>query len=85
MGAGLASEHPLVDPGTMAHCKSSDLKTMTHEVATATWWSPPKDVPQQASIRHLEGEIHLSPDLQPSCCCKIFLIEVSCIIIPECC
>ena len=43
----------------------------------AVWWVPPKDVPQEAYVRFLEGEIHLDWGLQPSCGCKIFSVEVS--------
>jgi hypothetical protein len=35
-----------------------------------------KDVVQGPNVRHLEGEIHLSPDLQPSCDFQLFQIEV---------
>ncbi|CAA7259363.1 unnamed protein product [Cyclocybe aegerita] len=55
--------------------KGAEMKTAVHEIAVANWWLPPKDVPQQTHIRHLEGEIHLSEDLQPSCACTIFSIE----------
>src|SRR5258708_1579582 len=56
-------------------------KTVHHEVATATWWVPPKGVPQDTHFRHLEGEIHLHPDLQPSCSSQVFHVEVSCFVI----
>jgi len=54
------------------------LKTVLHEVDTAVWWVPAaNEVPQGPYARHLDGEIHISEDLQPSCDCKIFHIEVS--------
>src|SRR5260221_12834838 len=56
---------------------TSDLKLVTHEVGRASWWTPSKDVVQGPNARHLEGEIHLSPDLQPSCDFQSFRIEVS--------
>jgi len=55
---------------------TSDLKLVTHEVERATWWIPPKNAVQSSNARHLEGEIHLSPDLQPSCDFQSFRIEV---------
>ena len=53
------------------------LNAVTHEVCNGVWWVPPKDVAQESYTRHLEGEIHLASDLQPSCSCSIFSIEVS--------
>lgn len=54
------------------------LKTVLHEVDKAVWWVPAaNEVPQEPYVRHLDGEIHISEDLQPSCDCKIFHIEVS--------
>ncbi|TFK28971.1 hypothetical protein FA15DRAFT_753040 [Coprinopsis marcescibilis] len=41
--------------------------TQKEEVVQVVWWVPPKDVPQEPQRRYLEGEIHLPPDLQPSC------------------
>ena len=67
-------------PGAAAIGKSADLKTVSHEAATAVWWTPPKDVSQGTFLRHLEGEIHLGADLQPSCACEIFRIEASFIL-----
>jgi hypothetical protein len=53
-----------------------DMKLVTHEVGRANWWIPSKDVVRGPNVRHLEGEIHLSPDLQPSCDFPLFHIEV---------
>lgn len=64
------------NPGAASLGKNTDLKVLKHDVATAVWWLPSKEIEQQAHIRHLEGEIHLSSDLQPSCGCAIFSIEV---------
>ena len=55
---------------------TSDMKLVTHEVGRATWWTPPKNVVQGPNAIHLEGEIHLSPDLHPSCDFQSFRIEV---------
>ncbi len=55
---------------------TSDMKLVTDEVGRANWWTPPKNVVQVPNARHLEGEIHLSPDLQPSCDFQSFRIEV---------
>ncbi|KAJ3508135.1 hypothetical protein NLJ89_g5916 [Agrocybe chaxingu] len=62
-------------PATGDTGKGAEMKTAVHEIAVANWWLPPKDIPQQTHIRHLEGEIHLSEDLQPSCACTIFSVE----------
>jgi hypothetical protein len=56
---------------------TSDMNLVTHEVGRAKWWSPSKNVIQGPNAKHLEGEIHLSPDLQPSCDFQSFRIEVS--------
>ncbi len=64
------------NPGAAPLGKNTDLKIINHDVATAVWWLPSKDIRQETHIRHLEGEIHLSADLQPSCGCVIFSIEV---------
>lgn len=52
------------------------LETTLHEVTHAIWWTPPNDVTQDPTERWLEGEIHLNSDLQPSCACSIFSVEV---------
>jgi hypothetical protein len=49
---------------------------VTHEVGRANWWIPSKQTVQGPNTRHFEGEIHLSPDLQPSCAFPSFRIEV---------
>jgi hypothetical protein len=61
---------------TYAVVATSDMKLVTHEVGLANWWIPSKDVVQGPNTRLLEGEIHLSPDLQPSCDFQSFRIEV---------
>jgi len=81
-------ETPTVDQGSFginvsnfssAHVMvpTSDVNLVTHEVGRANWWAPPKNIIQGPNVRHLEGEIHLSPDLQPSCDFQSFRIEVS--------
>jgi len=58
--------------------KTSDFAVVGHELGTARWRVPPdENVPQESHVRHLEGELHLRMDLQPSCICQIFYIEVS--------
>ncbi|KAF5363523.1 hypothetical protein D9756_000156 [Leucocoprinus leucothites] len=45
-------------------------------VGIATWWKPPKpERPEEHGGRWLEGEIHLSKSLQPSCHHSQFSIE----------
>jgi len=61
-------------PGTANVGKNLHLKTMLHQMGTAAWWE--SDVQNEPNTRHLEGEIHLSVDLEPSCACKIFIVEV---------
>ena len=55
---------------------TGELKLVKHEVGRAQWWMPLKDVAQSPNVRHLEGEIHLSQNLQPSCDLRFFQIEV---------
>jgi hypothetical protein len=55
---------------------SSDMKLVAHEVGSTKWWSPSKEVVQGPNVKYLEGEIHLSPDLQPSCDFQLFQVEV---------
>ena len=64
-------------PGEAVIHQKFDIKKLIHEMATANWWIPSEDVPQQENVRHLAGEIHLEVDLQPSCANKIFNVEVS--------
>lgn len=46
-------------------------------IGTATWWRPPRfNEPEESSTRWLEGEIHLSRDLHPSCNYPRPIIEV---------
>ncbi|KAF8165884.1 hypothetical protein B0H34DRAFT_690813 [Crassisporium funariophilum] len=53
------------------------LKTSTTEISKGVWWVPARDTTgiQESCVRHLEGEIHLDKDLQPSCSCPIFTVE----------
>ena len=61
-------------PSTAAVGKNFHTKTMLHEMGKAAWWE--LDVQNEPNTRQLQGEIHLSPDLEPSCTCKIFTVEV---------
>jgi len=82
-------ENPIPDPGASGVSETtntswayimvptSEMKLVTHEVGRANWWTPSKDVVQGPNVKHLEGEIHLSPDLQPSCDFQSFRIEAS--------
>ena len=67
----------IIPPAGDSSGKASSLNTIEHEISVATWWVPPKDVLQETYVRHLEGEIHLQSDLQPSSSCPLFLVEVS--------
>ena len=46
---------------------TSDMNLVTHDVGRDNLWMPSKDIVLGPDFRHLEGEVHLSPDLQPSC------------------
>ena len=48
-----------------------------HEVGCARWWVPSERVIQLPNVRHLEGEIHLSQSLHPSCDFRFFRVQVS--------
>ena len=62
-------------PSTAAVGKNFHTKTMLHEMGKAAWWE--LDVQNEPNTRQLQGEIHLSADLEPSCTCKIFTVEVN--------
>jgi len=66
----------IVPPAGDSFGRASSLNTIEHELGVAVWWVPPKDVLQATYVRHLEGEIHLESDLQPSSSCPLFLVEV---------
>jgi hypothetical protein len=71
----------LVDPGRSPGFATAPSSTETkavdhHKVGRAQWWIPSKDVIQSPNVRHLEGEIHLSTTLQPSCDLDTFRVEV---------
>ena len=67
-------------PGTATVGKNLHTKTMLHEMGTAAWWA--LDVQNEPNTRQLQGEIHLSADLEPSCACKIFTVEVNYLLKP---
>lgn len=56
--------------------KGSSLKTIVSDMGGAVWWKPPKDAPSELYASHLDGEIHLPVDMQPSCAGPLFQIEV---------
>ena len=60
----------------LTYLASVSTKWVSHEVGRAHWWLPSKDAHQTANVRHLEGEIHLSPSLHPNCDIPLFQIEV---------
>ncbi|TFK23474.1 hypothetical protein FA15DRAFT_620797 [Coprinopsis marcescibilis] len=51
-------------------------------VGSAIWWVPPKDVTQERDRRFMEGEVHLPPDLQPSCGFAPFTIQYAIELLP---
>ena len=66
----------IIPPAGDSLGRAGSLNTIEHEIGAAVWWVPPKDVLQDTYVRHLEGEIHLESDLQPSSSCPLFLVEV---------
>lgn len=72
----------LEDVGT--HSKlpalTGELTLVSHEVGRAHWWLPAKSAGQSPNVRNLEGEIHLSSSLPPSCDFQFFQVEVSSIL-----
>ena len=67
----------IVPPAGDSSGKAGSLKSINNEMGVAKWWVPPtKGVLQDTYVRHLEGEIHLESDLQPSSSCPLFLVEV---------
>lgn len=64
--------------GLNASRRGSAREEEVNSVGTALWWRPPKsNQPEDQNMRWLEGEIHLSSSLQPSCDHPRFIIEVS--------
>ena len=61
-------------PGTTTIGKNLHTKTVLHEMGTAAWWE--LDGQNEPNTRLLQGEIHLSADLEPSCASEIFTVEV---------
>jgi len=73
-GLGIpGSPGTIIVPSTVGDGKG--IKTMLHEMGKAAWWE--SVVRNDPNTRHLQGEIHLSADLEPSCACKIFTVEVN--------
>ena len=80
--ANNAAPHSLiVPPAGDGLGKAGSLNTIEHEISVAVWWVPPKDALQETYVRHLEGEIHLQSDLQPSSSYPLFLVEVGATIL----
>ena len=75
VNSGTSWDHWAYVPYAATVGKNLHSKTMLHKMGTAAWWD--LDVRNEPNTRHLQGEIHLSPDLEPSCACKIFTVEVN--------
>jgi hypothetical protein len=65
-----------MSPGITTVPTSTETKSVNHRVGRAQWWVPSKDVIQSPNVRYLEGEIHLSATLPPSCDLETFRVEV---------
>ena len=69
------------EPFTGAHVGPANVSTgkmtsVKHEVGRAQWWIPSESVVQHPNVRHLEGEIHLSQSLPPTCDSQFFRVQV---------
>ncbi|KDQ56976.1 hypothetical protein JAAARDRAFT_35575 [Jaapia argillacea MUCL 33604] len=60
----------------------TDATTSDESVAKAVWWPSPREDDRPGGKRRLEGEIHLSGQLHPSCIFDRFLISYSLVIYP---
>ena len=47
------------------------------DVEKAVWWFNPEAEDLGVQVRHLEGEIHLEKELQPSCSFSLLKVSVS--------
>ena len=70
--AGFSS---VVEVGTFT-VPTGKMASVNHGVGRAQWWVPPNSFVQHPNIRHLEGEIHLSQSLPPSCDFQFFRVQV---------
>ena len=61
--------------GTM-DVPTGKMTSVDREVGRAQWWVPSKTVAQHSNVRHLEGEIHLSQSLPPTCDFRLFRVQV---------
>lgn len=52
------------------------------EVERAVWWFNPEAEDQGVQVRHLEGEIHLEKELQPSCSFPLFKVSYTVELLP---
>lgn len=68
-------QHPK-DAGQSASLNGAVVEDKT-EVVKAVWWFNPEAEDVGAQVRHLEGEIHLEKELQPSCDFSLFKVSVS--------
>ena len=59
-------EDPLSGLDQLSKGKQPKMFSNITEIGLASWWIPPKDVIQNADMRQLQGEIHLSSELSPS-------------------
>ncbi|EAU89506.2 hypothetical protein CC1G_07732 [Coprinopsis cinerea okayama7 len=81
----VASPHPSGNVAVKAPSEGEDLRSERTSVAIAagsTWWIPPKASIQASTIRVLEGEIPLPPDLYPSSSFPAFSVEYSVEMLP---
>jgi len=74
--SGYAGVDSLATHAKMVLAACGEMTLVSHEVGRAHWWLPSKDVSQSLNLKHLEGEIHLSPSLYPSCEFQFLQIEV---------
>ena len=69
-------QHPK-DAGQSMPSASLNVVEDKIEVERAVWWFNPEAESLDVQVRHLEGEIHLAKELQPSCGFSLFKVSVS--------
>ena len=71
----LGARYSLVQVGTV-NVPTGKMTSVSHVVGRAQWWVPSESVVQHPNVRRLEGEIHLSQSLPPSCDFRSFRVQV---------
>ena len=75
-GLGMFGAYQTVIQVGAMNVPTGQMTSVYHEVGRAQWWVPPESVIQHPNVRHLEGEIHLSQSLHPTCDFRFFQVQV---------